>query len=1020
MMHFRRTSAPRHALFVCLVLTTPGVAAEPAQPPVEEVKSPLSPAESLKHFRLTSGLSIELAAAEPDVIDPVSIAFDEWGRLWAVEMTDYPNGPVPGEPPKSRIRLLEDRDGDGKYETARVFVDKLLYATGVQPWRGGILVTLAGEVAYFKDTNGDGTADLRQTWFRGFSQENPQLRANHPRWALDNRIYVANGLRGGKVVAAPEKWVKEQEPLTLSNVDFRFDPLTGVCSAATGAGQFGMTFDNFGNRFFCSNRNPCRHVVLDDRYIKRNPFLAVRDVAADVSPPAADSRVFPLSRAWTTSTLHAGQFTAACGVTIYRGNALPPEYRGNSFTCEPTGNLVHRDIVERQGATFTSHYAKTPGEFLASPDEWFRPVDLADGPDGALYVVDMYRAVIEHPDWVPDELKRRPDLNDGNDRGRIYRIVTAGAPRAPRPAKNIAELSSAQLVALLGTGNAWQRTTAARLIYEQQDGVAVPLLRACLTERKTADEPGSLQRIHALWSLLGLDSLHEGDVAAALADPDPRVREQAVLLSEHWIRTSPALQSKVVALAADNDARLRFQVALSLGTLPASTPVVEALAAIAVRDAGDEWTRRAVLSSVPDAASQLLTHILQRTRSGETSVAGPQQSADLESLVREVAELIGSRQQAGEIIAALTQLLGDKEQLPVADTAAGRLLLAGLSGMGQGAQRRGKPLMAMVESAPELKVRLQQLFADSAKRAGASDLNGSVRMAALTTLQHADFATAGDVLLRLAVADASQEIRLKAIDVVASMQDPRIAPTLLEQFPIQTPPVRRSILQALLRNPERTQLTLDEIAAGRIAVSELDPLFVRTLSNHQDQAIRTRALQLLAAALPAERKQVLETYQTALSLKADPQRGRAIFEKNCATCHKIGTIGVDVGPDIADSRTKTPAQLLTDILNPNQAIDNNFMSYTVVTQDGKSATGVIAAESASSITLRQPENKTIIVLRQDIDELRSNKISLMPEGLEKNVTVEQMADLVSFIKNWRYLDGRVPTSPPAPPAVPSK
>ncbi len=1001
---------PAYSIFLGFAST--GLAADPDRKPVPDVRSPLEPAESLQHFQIAAGLKIEVAAAEPEVIDPVSIAFDERGRLWAVEMTDYPNGPSPGAPPKSRIRVLEDRDGDGRYETAHVFADKLLFATGVQPWRGGAIVTLAGEVAWFKDSTGDGVADLRETWFRGFAQDNPQLRANHPRWALDNHVYIANGLRGGKIVPAREKWGKELETVTLSNVDFQFDPLTGKCNTASGAGQFGMTFDNFGNRFFCSNRNPCRHVVLDDRYIKRNPFLAVRDIAADVSPAAADSHVYPLSRAWTTSTLHAGQFTAACGVTMYRGNALPPEFRGNSFTCEPTGNLVHRDIVDRKGATFSSHYATTPGEFLATPDEWFRPVDLADGPDGALYVVDMYRAVIEHPDWVPDELKRRPDLNDGNDRGRIYRIVASETRGPQKPAVRVSELTTEGLVALLGTGNSWQRTTAARLLYEQQDGAAVPPLRACLSQQKAPEENVAVQRVHALWSLAGLESLREADVLVGLDDPDPRVREQAVVLSERWVQSSPVVQTRLLALAQDSDPRLRFQVALSLGMLPPGSAVTEALAAIAVRDAGDEWTRRAVLSSVPEQAAQLLTAILRTV----SSTASPNESSDLPVLVREVAELIGSRQQPGEIAEALTQLFGDPEKTRQIDTLPGKLLLSGMNGVGQGLTRRGKSLAAVVEGTPELKARLQRLFADSAQRAGTTELDSAARIAALGTLQYADFNTAGDVLLRLAVSDTLQEIRLKAIDVVAAMNDARIGPTLLEQFPVQTPPVRRSLLQALLRTPDRTRLVLDDIAAGKIAVSELDPLFVRTLANHQDQTIRTRAQELLAAALPAERKQVLETYQAALSLKAEPQRGRAIFEKNCANCHKIGTIGVDVGPDIADSRTKTPAQLLTDILNPNQAIDNNFMSYTVVTQDGKTATGVIAAETASSITLRQPENKTVIILRQDIEELRSNKISLMPEGLEKNVTVEQMADLVSFIKNWRYLDGRVPTSPASTPS----
>jgi putative heme-binding domain-containing protein len=230
----------------------------------------------------------------------------------------------------------------------------------------------------------------------------------------------------------------------------------------------------------------------------------------------------------------------------------------------------------------------------------------------------------------------------------------------------------------------------------------------------------------------------------------------------------------------------------------------------------------------------------------------------------------------------------------------------------------------------------------------------------------------------------------------------------LEGFSGETPAVRRRIIQAMLRNPARAKMLLLFVEKRRIGPSELDPVSVQTLTNHKDETIRELARKLLAAAIPADRKLVLEKYQPALTLKADAVRGRAVFEKNCVTCHKIGDLGVNVAPDISDSRTKTPAQLLNDILNPNQAIDNNYVSYTVLTKDGKSETGIVATETAASITLRQPEGKTVLILRQEIDELKSNGISLMPDGLEKNITIEQMADLIAFIKNWRYLDGAVP------------
>src|SRR5262245_27294235 len=430
-----------------------------------EVASPLSPADAQQAFVLAdSSLKIELAAAEPEVIDPVAVRCDEDGRLWVVEMRDYPLGNPSGGEPLSRIRVLEDKDGDGRFDTATTFADKLLFVTGLQPWKGGVFVTRSGALAYMKDTDGDGRADVDEIWFTGFAELNSQLRANHPRLGLDNWIYVANGLRGGKVV---NKKLGETEPINISGMDFRFDPLTGKAEAISGNGQFGLCFDDWGNRFNCSNRNPVRHVVIEDRYLKANPGVTVSATVNDVAAWGEQSRIYPISRAWTTSNLHAGQFTAACGVYIYRGDLLPAEFKGNAFTCDPTGNLIHREIMQPAGPTFTSKAAYEGKEFLASPDEWFRPVNMELGPDGALYVVDMYRCVIEHPDFVPDELKRRPDLRLGDDRGRIWRIVPADtSPKRERGAwqRELSKFTSDNLVPLLNHPNAWQRETAQRLL----------------------------------------------------------------------------------------------------------------------------------------------------------------------------------------------------------------------------------------------------------------------------------------------------------------------------------------------------------------------------------------------------------------------------------------------------------------------------------------------------------------------------------------------------------------------------
>lgn len=982
----------RFALLVGLALLPSLTWSAETAPP--GIKSPLAPRDALKHFQLDAGLKIELVAAEPEVIDPVSIRFDEHGRLWVVQMRDYPLGAQKDEPPLSSIRVLEDRDGDGYYETATTFAEKLLFVTGVQPWRGGAIVTLAGRVAFMKDADGDGRADQDETWFTGFTQENSQLRANHPTFALDNHIYVANGLRGGSVVDARHPGTAA---VNINQMDFRFDPLGASCEAVSGAGQFGLAWDDFGNHFVVSNRNPLKHVVLEDRYIKRNPFLAVPAIFHDVAAAGESSHVFPLSRAWTTSTLHAGQFTAACGIHIYRGNALPPAYRGNSFTCEPTGNLVHREILQAKGATFQSQPAQQGREFLASADEWFRPVNVKEGPDGALYIVDMYRAVIEHPQFVPDELKNRPDLRDGDDRGRIYRIVAADSTGKPRRGK-LAELSPSELVEQFEHPNAWQRETAQRLLVERGDKQAQAALQRLVVQGK---QPQA--KVHALWTLSGLGLLDSETIGLALKDKHPRVREQAVLLSEQFLPEQAALREQLKHMASEEklDGRLRYQLALSIGYFPAAE-AIEPLRHLAVDGAEDEWTRRAVASSVSQQPGALLSAILSLPMWSSREPSDGQQL-----LVQELAALVGARRNPAEIGAVLADLM-----LLSGGPASQKTQRGVLLGVAQSLARRGSSLTDQLQKLPKeqasVKPGIERLFTEAAHSADDAKLRAAARIQAIELLAYAPFSLAGPVLAQLTEKEPQQELRLEAIDALAAHRDPSIAALLLKNFSSQTPTVRRIVLDAVIGPRDRAAALLDEIEAKRIAPSELDRVRADRLAKHSDPGVRQRAAKILADSLPADRQKVLTDYQGVLKLASDPHRGREVFQKNCSTCHRIAGIGVDVAPDIADSRVKKPEQLLVDILQPNRAIDANFVNYVVITNDGRSLTGIITADTSSSLTLKQPENKMITLLRQDIDELRSTGVSLMPEGLEKNIDKQQMADLISFIKNWRYLDGRTP------------
>ncbi|MFO1501001.1 MAG: PVC-type heme-binding CxxCH protein [Verrucomicrobiota bacterium] len=360
------------------------------------VNSPIAADAARPLFQVDPGLRVELVAAEPLVQAPCAVAWDERGRLFVAENRGYPTGSRDGRP-VGIVAMLEDTDQDGRMDKRTDFAVGLTFPNGLLPWNGGLIVTCAPDVLFLKDADGDGRAEVREVWLTGFdSSKTTQLRVSHPILGPDGWIYLTSGWAGTSFVSSPQH--PDRSPVELAS-DCRFNPATLEVEAVDGRAQFGQSFDDWGNRFICFNRVHIQHVVLSSRLLQRNPHLAFSETVQDVpgqmvsdlinganQNPAA--RIYPISHNITTADSHAGQFSAACAVTIYLGDGLPAAYYGDAFACDPTGNLVHRDRLTPAGPTFSSSMANEGREFLASPDDWFRPVYLAVGPEGGLYVCD--------------------------------------------------------------------------------------------------------------------------------------------------------------------------------------------------------------------------------------------------------------------------------------------------------------------------------------------------------------------------------------------------------------------------------------------------------------------------------------------------------------------------------------------------------------------------------------------------------------------------------------------------------
>ena len=602
-------------LLVTVALVAPLFAADPLPriPPTE-------PKDVAKKFHTQQGFTMDLLAAEPLTTDPVAIAYDENGRAWVVEMSDYPYTDKANDVafqdstkdlPIGLVRILDDTDGDGDFDKITIFARDLSWHTGIALFKGGAYIAATPDIWYLKDTDGDLKADVREKVFTGFRKFNVQAVMNNLAWGLDNKIYGAGSSNGGTIQTVGKDGVK---PVTLTRNDYLIDPNTREFEAISGGARFGNSFDDWGNRYLCNIRNPIQHVVLPSRYLKRNPYLiapaAVHDVAEAgdtlpvyrTSPPEpwrtlraqrylAENTVIPRSET------NQAYFTSSSGVTVYRGSAYPPEFRNNVFVGEVAGNLIHRQALETTGVTFKSHRTEPNAEFATSDDNWFRPVNFINAPDGTLHVLDMYRETIEHPWSIPDDIKAMVDLESGRDRGRIYRLSPPGF-KPPKPPR-LGSATTSELVALLDHPNSWQRETAHRLLFEKQDKSAIEPLR------KLARNGSPLARLHALWSLHGLNALNDDDLLSALGDSSAGVREHAVRLAESRFATSPAVLTKAAALASDPEIRVRFQLAFSLGEVnsPAATA---ALRSLIDRDSDDPWMRVAILSSLASGADDVV------------------------------------------------------------------------------------------------------------------------------------------------------------------------------------------------------------------------------------------------------------------------------------------------------------------------------------------------------------------------------------------------------------------------------
>ncbi len=1018
-----------------------------------KMQKPIPAAESMQHYSVPRGFHLELFAAEPDFVGkPIAMNWDERGRLWVCETTDYPNELQPRGQGRDRIRICEDTDGDGRADKFTVFAEQLSIPTAIVFHRGGVIVQDGTETLYLKDTNGDDKADVREVLINGWALGDTHGGVSNFQYGLDNHIWGMQGYNNSEPaygeglqkksesfrqgffrfrVESPESRVQSQKnglPV-VDNVEF-------IRSSNNNTWGFGMSEDGliFGST---ANHNPSMFMPIANRYYER-----VRGWSAEQLGTIADTHLFKAITDKVRQVDQFGGYTAGAGHALYTARTYPPQFwNKTAFVCEPTGHLVGTFTLTRDGAGYTS---TSPMNLVASDDEWASPIMAEVGPDGNVWVLDWYNYIIQH-NPVPAGFKNgkgnayESDLRD-KKHGRIYRVVygvESPESRVKSQKEEQAPLSidrPEELVAALKRPNLLWRRHAQRLLVERGQTDVVPALLKLVAD-PSVDEIGlNAGAIHALWTLDGLGVINKGRndvvqvVTAALKHPSAGVRRNAIqVLPSMQVVNVPIFDASHVALGHsgvlnDPDAQVRLAAILALADLPPTDSSALITAGLSTDSKGpmsDRWMADAVIAAAANHGVKYLEALSPRfAPEGISLLKNQPDNNPVFGVIRRVAEHIARGKPKAE----------EMDRVLAAVTAEPRLLAATLDGLSAGwpkdhqvaiSANSEKFVIDAFQMAPNgVKGQLAKLSSSWGTKA-LEKFAAEIAESLIKTAQDKDWPDAARVdavkqlisfqtlsddsvtsVLALITPKTSSELAAQFIAALSASQAPTLGPQLVEQAPAFSPTVRTGALRLLLARPATTTVFLKAVEDGKLQLAELSLDQKQALSSHPDRTIRDRAKKLLSMSggLPnADREKVVKELHYLTEVKGDVAAGKEVFKKQCAKCHMHSGEGTRIGPDLTGMAVHPKHELLTHILDPSRSVEGNFRVYTVALEDGRVMSGMLAGESKTAIEIIDTEAKRHAIPREDIEQLVGSTKSLMPEGFEKQVKPEEIANLLEFL-----------------------
>lgn len=944
-------------------------------------------------FQIEPGFALTRVAAEPLIKDPVDLEFNELGDAFVLEMPGYPF-----EDKQSRIVVLKDTDDDGIYDDKIVFIENLRLANSFVPYNNGVLVAAPPYLLFVHDDDQNYKPEKVDTLMGGFSTGNLQHNYNSLTLGLDQWIYAANGGNDGE----PYWWNDTTTRVDLRGQDFRINLETKTLERlGESSGGFGLAMDEFGHVFETHNLTHISHLVFPDRYLQGRQLIKEHTLE-NISDHEENglARIYPIGEqeSRVNHPEQSGYFSGSCGITYYSGGAFGEEYNNTVWVADVVLNLVHVDKIKPKGASFTASRMVEKRDFLASTDRSFRPVNMTVGPDGAMYVVDMYRKVIEHPEWIPDNIEKTLDLQAGKDQGRIYRITKAGTSNN----FDTSQFKTQEgLITCLSHPNQWVRKTAHRLLMEQNLGnETIGLLNSKLN---SVDE---LAKLHSLWILNNKTSLHEESLLAALRDPSSNIRESALVLAEAKLNTYPELLNAALTLLTDSNNRVRMQAALSVSTISqrifnTSSPQLLIAASTSAGMPGDAWNIAALTLLVRDHAAELFVSLLDDSEQPmhnellySLAFSAASTQAGMQSVL---SALVNSKLHPSVKQGIVKQLssepgnVNSKSLVPFINT----LEKSGDLGLiTELATLRNK--LKLPPSAQFLKLSRAALHKVLDK-----SLPDSIRVQQLALIELLPYQEKSTILFTCLNNAEPIKVQENALRQLSAYQEKEIGQKIVSMWIELSPHLRRYASDLLLYLEIHHDALLTGLENGTINIGEMNFDLERRrmlLWWTDNEDTKRRAEKLFSDSGVTNRQEAIDKMKPALALQGSALNGGKVFETVCANCHLYGTLGKEVGPVLTEIARKSKETLMHDILDPNAAADPKYINHRLEMRDGSVHVGIVSSETDQQISIRKMGGENVTVSKAEIKSLRSLGTSLMMEGLENSMTNQEMADLLAFLQ----------------------